>query len=46
MEAIWMMRRAMSRKNDMDITEEIVDNLAHTRTNRDFVEIIRKVLKD
>ena len=44
LEAVWLMRRAMSRKSDMEVTEEIVDNLAHTKNNKNFVEIIKKVL--
>lgn len=43
LEAVWMMRRAMSNRQTQDVTEEIIDNLAHTRHNRDFIEIIRKI---
>ncbi len=46
MEAIWAMRRAMANKPMQDVTEEIVENLAHTRTNKDFIQIIKKVLID
>lgn len=44
MEAIWAMRRAMANRPPADVTEEIVENLAHTRTNRDFIQVIKKVL--
>ena len=44
MEAIWAMRRAMSNMQNQDITETIIDNLAHTSNNRNFVQIIKKVL--
>ena len=44
MEAIWAMRRAMANSPAADVTEEIVENLAHTRSNKDFIQIIKKVL--
>ena len=46
MEAIWLMRRALSGSSNQDAAEVIIDNLAHTRTNRDFIEIIKKVFKN
>lgn len=46
MEAIWAMRRAMSNRDSQDVTSEIIDNLAHTKTNADFVQVIKKVLID
>lgn len=46
MEAIWAMRRAMSNRDPQDVASEIIDNLAHTRTNKDFIQIIKKVLLD
>ena len=46
MEAIWLMRRALSGSSNQDAAEAIIDNLAHTRTNRDFIEIIKKVFKN
>ncbi len=45
LEAIWLMRKALSGSSNQDAAEAIIDNLAHTRTNRDFIEIIRKVFK-
>lgn len=44
LEAIWAMRRAMSNRNPQDVTEEIIENLARTKTNKDFVQVIKKVL--
>ena len=44
MEAIWAMRRAMANRPAADVTEEIVANLAHTKTNKDFIQVIKKVL--
>ena len=44
MEAVWAMRRAMANRPAADVTEEIVENLAHTRTNKDFIQVIKKVL--
>ena len=46
MAAIWTMRRAMSNLAPQEVTEQIIDNLAHTRRNSDFIEIIRKVFYD
>ena len=46
MEAIWAMRRAMANRDPQDVTSEIIDNLAHTRTNKDFIQVIKKVLMD
>ena len=43
LEAVWTMRKAMSNRSTQEVTEEVIDNLAHTRNNRDFIEIIRKV---
>lgn len=44
--AIWMMRRALSNKGTQEITESIIDNLAHTRSNKEFIEIIKKTRLD
>lgn len=43
MEAVWLMRRAMANTSPQDVTETIIDNLAHTRNNKNFVQIIKKV---
>ena len=46
LEAIWAMRRAMSNMPPQEVTEEIIDNLAHTKTNKDLVNVIRTVFYD
>ena len=46
LEAVWAMRRALSSRPEHQVTEEIIDNLAHTRNNKDFIDIIRKVFID
>lgn len=43
LEAIWAMRRAMANSPTQDVTETIIDNLMHTKSNKDFIEIIRKI---
>lgn len=42
MEAMWKIRRALSSQSVQEVTETITDNMAHTRTNRDFVDIINR----
>lgn len=44
--AIWMMRRSLANSSTQDVTESIIDNLAHTKNNKDFIEIIKKVFSD
>jgi transcription termination factor Rho len=41
-EAVWMMRRAMANMGTQEVTEMIIDNLAHTRSNADFIQVIKK----
>lgn len=43
LEAIWTMRRELANKSTQDVTETIIDNLAHTKTNQDFIQVIKKV---
>ena len=43
LEAVWSMRRAMANVGIQEVTEAIIDNLAHTRTNLDFIQIIKKI---
>lgn len=45
MEAIWLMRKAMAQKPEATVTEEIVDTIAHTKKNSDFIKVIQKVLE-
>ena len=37
LEAIWAMRRALSGATPQEVTEQIIENLARTKTNKDFV---------
>ena len=39
------LRREMSRGNVMDVTEEIIDNLSSTKSNKDFVGFMMKKLQ-
>ena len=43
MEAIWRMRRALGNRDNQEVTETILDNLAHTRDNKTFIEVIKKI---
>ena len=43
LEAIWYMRRALGNKDPQEVTELILDNLAHTRDNKTFIEVIKKI---
>ncbi len=43
MEAVWAMRRALSNRDTQEVTETILDNLALTRDNKTFIEVIKKV---
>ncbi|MGL4484573.1 MAG: transcription termination factor Rho [Anaerovoracaceae bacterium] len=46
LQAVWLMRRALANKGVQEVTEMIVDNLAHTRNNAEFVRIIDKLALD
>lgn len=41
--AVWSMRRALSNSSVQEVTETIIDNLAHTRNNKDFIRVIQKI---
>ncbi len=43
LEGIWSMRRALSGGRNQDVAEIIIDNLAHTRTNENFLQVIKKI---
>ncbi len=43
MDAVMLMRRAMSNKGNQDATEKIIRNIVQTRNNSDFIEIIKKI---
>ncbi len=38
--AVWAVRKAMSSRSTVDVTEEILNKLTRTRTNKDFVQNI------
>ena len=42
LEAVWTMRRAMANVGTQEVTENIIDQLAHTKNNADFIRIIKK----
>lgn len=42
-QVMFFLRRQMSDGNPAEVTEEILDNLTHTKTNSDFINIMRKV---
>jgi transcription termination factor Rho len=44
--AIWLMRRAMSNLGTQEVTEMIIDHLAHTRSNADFIKIMSKLFEN
>ena len=46
LEAIWHMRRALGNRDNQEASEAILDNLAHTRDNKTFIELIKKVRLD
>ena len=46
LEAIWSMRRALANRDTQEVTEIIIDNLAHTMSNEEFIHVIRKVRLD
>ena len=46
LEAIWVMRRNLSGGSTQEVTEAIIDNLAQTKNNSDFIKVIKKVMMD
>jgi transcription termination factor Rho len=43
MEAIWYMRRALGNGDTQEVTEAIIEHLAHTRNNAEFIQLIKKI---
>jgi len=43
-QVMYLLRRAMSSGNVMDVTEEIIENLSSTKSNADFVDFMLKKL--
>ena len=39
-----MMRREMAAGNPTDVAEKVLDNLSHTKCNKDFVDVMLKEL--
>lgn len=46
LEGIWLMRRAMADYGVQEATERIIDELIHTRSNADFIQIFKKLRLD
>ena len=42
LEAVFKIRRALSNQGVQEVTETIIDNIAHTKRNRDFIDIIKR----
>ena len=42
LEAVFKIRRALSNQGVQEVTETIIDNIAHTRRNQDFINIIKR----
>ncbi|MBQ4159364.1 MAG: transcription termination factor Rho [Clostridia bacterium] len=42
--AVWTIRKAMSRMGTVDVTEELLNKLTRTKTNKDFVENINSTM--
>lgn len=42
MEAVFKIRRALASQGVPEVTETIIDNMAHTKRNKDFINIINK----
>ena len=45
LEAVWLMRRALADWGSVEATEKIVFDLAHTKTNRDFIQLFKKAIR-
>ncbi|NLK98732.1 transcription termination factor Rho [Defluviitalea saccharophila] len=44
LEVVYGIRKAMSRMTSIDVTENIIDTLMHTKNNQEFISIIEKKL--
>lgn len=44
LEAVWQMRRALGNSGIQEVTETVIDYMTHTKSNKDFVQLIRKKL--
>lgn len=43
LEVVWKMRRALSNAGVQEVTETIIDYMAHTKSNKDFIQLIKKI---
>lgn len=43
---IWKLHRAMAALSTVDATELLIDRLRHTKTNKEFLTVVDKTLKD
>ena len=43
LEAVWKMRRALSNAGVQEVTEHIIDYMAQTKSNKDFIQLIKKI---
>lgn len=44
--AVWTMRRALANRGTQEITETVIDHLAHTKNNKEFIEVVTKTMND
>ena len=44
LEAVWLMRRALADWGPAEATEKIVFNISHTKTNADFIQLLKKTI--
>ena len=44
--AVWTMRRALANRGTQEITETVIDHLAHTKSNKEFIEVVTKTMND
>lgn len=44
--SIWTMRRALANRGTQEVTEFVIDNLMYTRNNKEFIEVLKKTLKE
>ena len=40
------MRRALANRGTQEVTEFVIDNLMYTRNNKEFIEVLKKTLKE
>lgn len=45
LEAIWIMRKALNAPGTKDVTESIIDSLAHTKNNASFIQAVKMIFE-